>query len=323
MKKIFALIMALALSLSLFACAGDDEKKNDDLPSENNGQQTNVPEEPEQPEEPKAPEFTEETFPKLDGSTATIPLSEGIVKALLAYAASDAQEFVHHNTTHNAYVNLIDGKCDLIFVTPPSEDEYAMMDDSGREFTVRQVVKDAFVFLVNKNNPVDNIALEDLQKIYKGEITNWKELGGNDAPITPFQRPDNSGSQTLMYKLVVSKDEIMDAPTELRPGGMDDLVDAVSSYDEGLDSIGYSVFYYASGMYTDPNSKLISIDGFYPTAETIADGSYPLTDGYYAVYDASLTEDSGVLQLLEWLDSDTGQKTAANEGYVPMRILTE
>ena len=267
------------------------------------------------------PDFTAETLPRLDGSTATIPLSEGIVKSLLGYDAAQAQAFVHHNTTHNAYVNLIDGRCDLIFVTPPSEEEYALMEEAGGGFAVEPVVKDAFVFLVNRNNPVDDIALSDLQKIYRGEITNWKELGGSDAPILPFQRPDNSGSQTLMYKLLVPKAEIMDAPTELRPSGMDDLVDAVSDYDEGLNSIGYSVFYYASGMYTDPDSKLISVDGVLPTAETIADGTYPLTDGYYAVYRAENDGDTPVGRLLSWLRSDAGQRTAAAEGYVPLSPL--
>ncbi|MBQ2650474.1 MAG: substrate-binding domain-containing protein, partial [Clostridia bacterium] len=237
------------------------------------------------------------------------------------YDAAEAQAFVKHNTTHNAYVNLIDGKCDLIFVTPPSADEYAMMDDSGRKFEVERIVKDAFVFMVNKDNPVEDISLEDLQKIYKGEITNWKELGGSDEPIKAFQRPDNSGSQTLMYKLVVPADEIAPAPTEMRPGGMDDLVDAVSDYDEGLHSIGYSVYYYASGMYTDPGSKMIAVDGVYPTDETIADGSYPLTDGYYAVCDAEHGENSPVGRLLAWLCSENGQKVAQASGYVPLMPL--
>ena len=267
------------------------------------------------------PDFTAETLPRLDGSTATIPLSEGIVKSLLGYDAAQAQEFVYHNTTHNAYVNLIDGRCDLIFVTPPSEEEYALMEEAGGGFVVEPIVKDAFVFLVNRNNPVDDISLSDLQKIYRGEITNWKEVGGSDAPILPFQRPDNSGSQTLMYKLLVPKAEIMDAPTELRPSGMDDLVDAVSDYDEGLNSIGYSVFYYASGMYTDPDSKLISVNGVLPTAETIADGTYPLTDGYYAVYPKESDGDTPVGRLLAWLRSDAGQRAAAAEGYVPLSPL--
>ena len=326
MKKLSALL-ALLLSFALLAACHTDapeKPETNDIPDAPEQEQTEVVVDPEPDTEPEAvetPAFDEKTLPLLDGSTATIPLSEGIVQALLGYDATEAQAFVKHNTTHNAYVNLIDGKCDLIFVTPPSADEYAMMDDSGRKFEVERIVKDAFVFMVNKDNPVEDISLEDLQKIYKGEITNWKELGGNDEPIKAFQRPDNSGSQTLMYKLVVPQDEIAPAPTEMRPGGMDDLVDAVSDYDEGLHSIGYSVYYYASGMYTDPGSKMISVDGVYPTDETIADGSYPLTDGYYAVCDAEHGENSPVGRLLAWLRSENGQKVAQASGYVPLMPL--
>ncbi len=326
MKKLSALL-ALMLAFGLLAGChsdtgpADDTPATPDTPQQEETEKVIDPEPNNEPEAIETPVFDEKTLPLLDGSTATIPLSEGIVQVLLGYDAADAQDFVKHNTTHNAYVNLIDGKCDLIFVTPPSEDEYALMDDSGRKFAVERIVKDAFVFLVNKDNPVEDISLEDLQKIYKGEITNWKELGGSDAPIKAFQRPDNSGSQTLMYKLVVPRDQIAPAPTEMRPGGMDDLVDAVSNYDEGLHSIGYSVYYYASGMYTDPGSKMISVDGVFPTDETIADGSYPLTDGYYAVYDKEHSESSAVGRLLAWLRSESGQVVAQRSGYVPLMPL--
>lgn len=303
MKRLFALTVGIALIFALCACS-QAEKGPDASPV-------------------AKPDFTAETFPKVDGSTATIPLSEGMVKALLSYAADEAQDFVHHNTTHNAYVNLIDGLCDVIFVTPPSAEEEEMLETAEKDYEVQMVVKDAFVFLVNSQNPVENISVEDLQKIYKGEITNWSQLGGSDEEIIPFQRPDNSGSQTLMYKLLVPQNEIAEAPSELRPAGMGDLVDAVSDYDEGINSIGYSVYYYASGMYTDQNSKLISVGGVCPTPETIADGSYPLTDGYYAVYEKDLPEDSAVMKLLAWLTSDEGQKMAADEGYVPLRAITE
>ena len=304
LKKLIS-CAALTMSLGLlFACGSPAEKPSDEVTVQK-------------------PEFTAETLPRLDGSTATIPLSEGIVKALLSYDPEQASSFVHHYTTHFAYENLIAGDCDVIFVTPPSTDEYHLMDDSGKEYEVDMVVKDAFVFLVNESNPIDDISVSDLKKIYTGEITNWSQLGGDDQPITAFQRPDNSGSQTLMYKLLVPQDEIADAPSELKPAGMDDLVDAVSDYDSGAYSIGYSVYYYASGMYTDPDSKMISVDGVYPTVETISDGSYPLSDGYYAVYDKTLADDSPVMQLIAWLKSDEGQKMAAQEGYVPLRPLTE
>ena len=303
MKKISALVLALCFALPMFSACSNQEKEETDTV--------------------KTPSFTEDTFPRLDGSTATIPLSEGIVSALLGKSADEAQKFVNHNKTHAAYENLIDGKCDLIFVTPPSEEETELMKQSGEEFEITMAVKDAFVFLVNKQNPIDDISSEDLKKIYTGEITNWSQLGGEDAEIIAYQRPDNSGSQTLMYKLLVPQDQIMQAPTEMKPVGMDDLINVVSDYDESINSIGYSVYYYASGMYTDPNSKMISVDGVYPSNETIADGSYPLSDGYYAIYRKGLSEDDPVTLLMSWLLSEEGQKIAAAQGYVQLKPFTE
>ena len=264
------------------------------------------------------PEFTKESLPRIDGSTATIPYSEGIVRELLGLSPEEAQSFVHHNTTHYAYENLLEGKCDVIFVTPPSEEEYKMLEESGKSYGIVKVLNDAFVFLANVQNPIDDIASEDIRKIYRGEIKNWSEIGGADSEIIPYQRPDNSGSQTLMYKLCVPKNEIMPAPTELKPAEMGDLVDAVSNYESGKAALGYSVYYYASGMYTDAGSKLIAVDGVYPTNETIKDGSYPFVDGYYAIYLGD-GESNGVKTLIDYLLSDGGRIIAESSGYVPIK----
>lgn len=295
MKKITALILVLSALFALCACAKDEPKT-------------------EEPVE----HWDLSELPRIDGSTATIPLSEGIACDLLGCTPEKAHEIINHNKTHSAYQNLIDGKCDIIFVTPPSEEEYKMLADAGDDFEIVRIVKDAFVFLVNSQNKVENISLSNVRDVYKGKITNWKELGGEDLPIIAYQRPDNSGSQTLMYKLCVPADEITKAPTELKPGGMGDLVDVVSSYENGKGALGYSVYYYASGMYTSEGSKLIAIDGVFPSDETIANDTYPLVDGYYAIYRSKQTKDSPVFRLVDYLLSERGQKTAKASGYVPL-----
>ncbi len=293
MRKTSAVLLALSL-LFLWSCGG---MMGPDLPRE---------------------VWEESDMPRIDGSTATIPLSEALVQDLLGYSPEEAQDYVHHNTTHSAYENLINHECDVIFVTPPSEEEYKMMDESGEEFETVRVVKDAFVFLVNARNSVESISSDDVKSIYKGKIKNWNEIGGEDLQIIPYQRPDNSGSQTLMYKLCVPADEIMPAPKSLKPGGMDDLVDAVSSFDGGKGALGYSVYYYASGMYVRDGARLIAIDGVMPTLETIKNDSYPFVDGYYAIFRKSEPDGSPVRNLISYLLSEKGQRTAEAAGYVPI-----
>lgn len=307
MKRLFAVFLSLCLLVTLAACRRTDEQ----LPDEPVGGAPDV----------EKPVFTADTLPRLDGSTATIPLSEALVQSLLGYTPEQAQDFVNHATTHFAYENLIAGDCDIIFVTPPSADEEELMAGSGEEFEVVPVVKDAFVFLTGADNPVQSLTVEQLRDIYTGKTTNWSALGGPDADITAYQREDNSGSQTLMYKLLVPKADIMAAPRELIIEDMGGLVDAVSDYQTGASALGYSVFYYASGMYTNSGSRLMAVNGVEPTAETIASGDYPLTDAYYAVFRKSQVADSPVRQLLAWILSDEGQKLMQAAGYVPLRVL--
>ncbi|MDR2771489.1 MAG: substrate-binding domain-containing protein, partial [Clostridiales Family XIII bacterium] len=142
--------------------------------------------------------MTPQEYPRVDGSTLTIAFSEAAASAVMKLPIEEARLYVLHNKTHPAYTNLIDGKADLIFVTPPSEDEAAYAAENGVELELIPMLNDAFVFLVNEANPVDGLSRDALRDIYAGAITNWREVGGSDAAIVAYQRPENSGSQTAM-----------------------------------------------------------------------------------------------------------------------------
>ncbi|MGB7605979.1 MAG: substrate-binding domain-containing protein [Lutisporaceae bacterium] len=265
------------------------------------------------------PKFTKDSYPRVDGSTATIPLSEDIAAKLLSMTPEESKAYIKHNTTHNAYVNLIDGKADIIFVTEPSVEELELASKAGIELEVIPVVKEAFVFLVNKENPVDSISVKQLQDIYEGKIKNWKELGGPDKEIIPYQRPENSGSQTIMLNMVMKGLKIMDAPTELKPAEMSGLIEVIASYDNSDKAIGYSVYYFANSMYNKETIKFVKLDGFEPNNETIKSDKYPFTSAYYAVLKKTEPKDSNARKLLAWILSDEGQKLALQSGYVPLR----
>jgi phosphate transport system substrate-binding protein len=266
-----------------------------------------------------SPRFNKDNYPKVDGSTATIPLSENIAAKLLNLTSEEGKAFIKHNTTHNAYVNLINGKADIIFVTEPSLDELELAKKSGIELEVIPVVKEAFVFLVNKKNTVDSISIKQLQDIYQGKIKNWKEIGGLDMEIIPYQRPENSGSQTIMLGLVMKDLKIMDAPKELKPSEMSTLIEVIASYDNSDKAIGYSVYYFANSMYNKETIKFVKVNGVEPNNETIKSGQYPYTSAYYAVIKKTEPKESNARKLLAWILSDEGQKLAEQSGYVPLR----
>lgn len=258
--------------------------------------------------------FTMENYPRIDGSTATLPLAEAF-KA--DFTGTDIKEVeVKHSKTHNAYVNLINGEKDLILVTYPSEDELELAKQKGIELEIIPIVKEAFVFMVNKNNTVEDLTLEQIQKIYSGEIKNWKEVGGTDSEIVAYQRPENSGSQTGMLSLVMKDKEMMEPTTETLAESMYDIIDVISDYNNKDTAIGYSYYYYATTMYTKDTMKFLSINGVSPSYENIQTGLYNIQTAYYAVIKKDEPEDSNTRKLLEAMKSERGQNVAKEAGYV-------
>lgn len=283
---------------------------------------TELPVDPPQvPVEPPAPTamFSPGTYPRVDGSTATIPLSEAVAAALMGLSVEEVRPYILHNKTHDAYVNLIRGDKDIIFVTSPSEDELQLAAERGVELEVIPVVSEGFVFLASSANPVKGLSLEQIRGIYTGQITNWSQVGGADVPIIAYQRPVNSGSQTGFLDLVMQGMKPMSPPTERVLAMMGELIDAVASYDNTPDALGYSYYYFVTDMWGNDQVRLLEVDGIYPDKETISSGTYPLRTAYYAVIRSDEAEDSPVRQMLEWILSDEGQSVAEAAGYVKVR----
>lgn len=258
--------------------------------------------------------FSEEDYPRIDGSTATLPLAEAF-KADFTGADIENVE-VTHNKTHNAYVNLINEDTDLILVTYPSDDEQKLAEENNVELEIVPIVKEAFVFFVNKENPVDNLTLEQVQDIYSGKIKNWKEVGGDNEQIIAYQRPENSGSQSGMISLVMQGKKMMEPVTETVAQDMADIVDVISDYSNGKTAIGYSYYYYATKMYTTDSMKLLSINGTAPTYDNIKTGLYNIQTAYYAVIRKDEPKDSNARKLLNAMKSERGQNVAKEAGYV-------
>lgn len=280
-------------------------------------------------------------YPRVDGSTSTYPLQMIIackiynVACSWTYGAlaptptvvvkpvSNALPAINHNGTHPAYMNLIQGKTDLILVARvPSQDERDAAQAQGVALDVQPVALDAFVFLLNPDMPLDNLTLDNIRDIYTGKITDWSQLGvtkeGVDLTIRAYQRERNSGSQELMESLVMKGTPMIEA-RDLMITSMAGLIEAVA-YDPW--AIGYSVFYYVKYMnprpYWEEYLKMIGIEGVQPTRDTIQTGTYPLTSQVYMVTRTDLPQDSTAMMLRDWLLSPGGQDVVASSGYVSL-----
>ena len=263
------------------------------------------------------PIFTLENYPKVDASLAIHPLVDSIAADFMG--VDEAELNFEYTTTRSreVYHNLIDGNVDVIFAAVISEEDKEYARQKGVELNIIPATSSAFVFIVNTENPVDNLTFEQIQKIYTGEIKNWSEVGGNDGEIIPYQRPTGSGSQTAMLSIVMKDKEIMTPPTTHVQGDMGELIDAVAEYDNAENALGYSYFYYVNTMYKRDTIKMISVDGVNPTIETIKNGEYPIYTNGFIVTRAN-DDNPNTEKWVEAVLSERGSKIIEEAGYVPV-----
>lgn len=276
------------------------------------------------------------TYPSIDGSTVLVPLAIEFARQHLDLPDADIESFVFFSTTHHAYEAITQKKpnasallpsqgaamdpshpVDLILATEPSADELAMAAANGVKLVKEPICLDAFVFITHADNPVENLSVDEIRRIYSGEITNWREVGGPDAPIAAYQREANSGSQTAMEQLVMGDAELSGAQPNYITSGMSDLIRRVGNYENSRSSLGYTFLYYISELYKGEPIKAIQVNGIAPTVENIRSGAYPFSAAYYGVYREG--EESGAGgKFLQWVLSPEGQRCVAQAGYIPL-----
>ena len=264
------------------------------------------------------PIFTKDNYPRVDASLAIHPLVDSIAANFLGVSTTELDYEYTKTRTSDVYKNLVDGKADVIFAAEPSEADYQYAKDKGVELDVIPATSSAFVFIVNTANKVDSLTLDEIVKIYKGDITNWKEVGGDDEEIIPYQRPNGSGSQTAMISLVMKNAKFMSAPKMQIEGEMGGLVDAIAEYDNSKAAIGYSYFYYINTMYKRNTIKMLGINGIKPTIETIKNGTYPIYTNGYIVTLKGIDENSPAKIWVNNVLSNRGSKIIEDAGYDPL-----
>jgi phosphate transport system substrate-binding protein len=223
---------------------------------------------------------------------------------------------VQPHGTSEAYTNLIKKRADLILVArAPSGDESKRAVAQGVRLDARPVALDAFIFLLNGKNPVASLTIDQLRDIYSGRIVNWRDLGGPDARIRPYQRPRNSGSQELMKRFVMRGRPMIEGPDLLLETLMSSPYLAL---EKDVHGIGYSVYYYHEFMAPPNDVKACAVAGVLPTSETIRSRGYPFLSEVYVVVRADLPPEHPARRLRDWLLGPQGQEAVEESGYVAM-----
>lgn len=274
---------------------------------------------------------TLENYPRINGSTSTL----GIVQAVYEGAGGNMQDENHPwepLRTVPSYEALINGEVDLILVPYASPAVREQAQQAGVELEYSQVAAEALIFITPKENTAANITGDQVREIYlRNGIANWSELGGPDRGLVPICRNADSGSQSQMDNLILNGQAmdptIQENYVELTMEGMLEQVAYYHSggmFDEPTDTyaLGYTLFTYLEDMdrFTGIGGelKILNYEGVAATAESIADGSYPLSDGYYAVTRADLPQDHPARAVVRWLRSQTGQEALLRQGFIPV-----
>jgi phosphate transport system substrate-binding protein len=255
-------------------------------------------------------------MPRLDGAEAAYPVYSAFANTVYENIskANNVMDIVSFTNTIYAYERLLSGEVDIYFGAEPSKEQQEMAKRQGKELVMTPIGKEAFVFFVNPDNKVDSLDVSEIQSIYSGKIKNWSELGGQNERIIAFQRPKNSGSQTLLEK-IMGDIPIMEPLKEDVPEGMGGIIEQVADYRNYDNSIGFSFRFFATGMRDHSNIKLLAINGVEPTPVNIASGKYPFTANLYAITLKNSTKTT-IEPFLEWMKGPQGQGIIEKIGYI-------
>lgn len=209
---------------------------------------------------------------------------------------------------------LINGTTDICNASRPmtsSEREKLKSRYSSLGVEVKSA-KDGIALYVNESNPVDELTLDQIKAVYTGNITNWKQVGGNDAKIIVYGRENSSGTY-VYFRDYVLRGQDYTGTMQSMPGTAA-VVNAVS---RDVNGIGYGGAAYGKGIKLVKVKKDASSQGYQPTAETVKAGVYPITRYLYMYL---RNRPSGAMkEYIDWILSDEGQEIVKKVGYFPIR----
>ena len=222
--------------------------------------------------------------------------------------------------THGAYMNLIEGSTDVIIASRDiSRNEKVSAEEKGVTLETAPLAIDALVFIVNPKNPVKNLTAEQVRKIYTGEITNWKEVGGVDHAITPYIRDADSGSQEKMETLVMKGLTMIDGTWMPEIIGSQ-MASPYLQLENDEYGIGYTPFFYCTAMVRDlMRVNMLSIDGVAPSKESLRKNKYPFVSSIYAAIRQTEDPDSMASKLYHFLFTGKAADMIDESGYIAIR----
>ncbi len=286
-KKWLALALATVLALALVGCGGTTE---------------------DTAEEPAGEELTGSI--NVEGSDTLVNLAQAWAEEFMTVNPG-VMISIKGGGSGTGIAALINGTVDYANASREIKDEEtAEAETNGIAPTEHKVAIDGIAVVLNPANGVEEITLADLGKVYRGEITNWKDLGGADAAIVLLSRDSASGTYEFFKEAVVAaEDENAEYAKEAK------LLPSTQAIIDETKANPNAIGYVGLG-YVTPDVKVIKVDGVAASVEAAADGSYVLSR-YLYMYSNGAPEGVSAAYL-EWILGPEGQKLVEDQGFVPL-----
>jgi phosphate transport system substrate-binding protein len=243
----------------------------------------------------------------INGSTTVLPIAQKVAEAYMK-EHPEAKISISGGGSGNGIKALIDRTTNIANSSRTIKKEEAEMAKAKGSDPVEFIVAyDCIVPVVHPSNPIKDITVDQLKAMYKGEIRNWKELGGPNKPVVIISRDTSSGTYEVWEEKVMKKERVF--PGALLQASNGAIVQAVSKNPNAIGYIGLG--------YMDNSVKMLSVNGITGSKETTLNKSFPVSRPLYMY---TLGKPAGEIKMfMDYMVSGKGQKLVEEEGFIPLK----
>ena len=244
----------------------------------------------------------------IDGSTTVGPIADAwaeVFQGMFPKASISVQK----TGSGNGIAALIDGRADVALSSRfMKASEFKAAVENGVLPVAHVVAIDGVCVVVHPSNPVGEMTIEQIRKIYSGKINNWKELGGPDMRIVVVSRDTSSGTYGSFTDAVMASEKMAES------------VEYVNSNPQAHARVRTTVgaIGYVGIGFLDENVKAVKVDGVAPTKQTIASGEYPISRAQYMFTNGYPKLGSIVHRYVTFYLNELGQELVESAGFIPL-----
>jgi len=250
----------------------------------------------------------EKEFLSVQGSTTVGPIADAFNEAFRR-KHPDVAITVKKTGSGDGAKALVDGQCDVATMSRfMKEKEYQAAVEKGFLPVAHVVAMDGVSIIVHPSNPVKALTTEQVRTMYKGDITNWKDVGGVDQEVVLYSRDTSSGTYETVHKLVMDKEKMASGVEYVASNP--DMHKHVSTTKAAIGYVGLG--------FVDEKVKALRIDGVMPSSRTIVSGKYPIARPLFMWTRGFPKLGSLIHAFVTFHLSEEGQEIIEAKGFIPV-----